>query len=116
MIIFSGFDGRRSAEEHQKCEKDDRRARCRALIAQLTCLRLSADTNACSDGLVFALQVKSRIDPSQGPFEAAFFCSGAIDWRPHCTDACDGVSAIRRHDFRAAGECLSVGQGPSSQG
>ena len=26
------------------------------------------------------------------------------------------VSAIRRHDFRAAGECLSVGQGPSSQG
>ena len=46
-----------------RSEKDDRRARCRALIAQLTCLRLSADTNACSDGLVFALQVKSRIDP-----------------------------------------------------
>ena len=70
----------------------------------------------CCDRLVFALQVKTRIGPNQGPFEAAFFCSGAIDWRPHCADACDGVSAIRRHDFRAAGERLSVGQGPSSQG
>ena len=59
-----------------RSEKDDRRARCRALIAQPTCLCLSADTNACSDGLVFALQVKSRIDPSQGPSKLFSFAVG----------------------------------------